>query len=235
LAVPRGPVHDTFVAQASSSCQSTPGQSSPRALRPGALHVAPGHRDLFELAGYRIQRLAALRAALAIRLVELVDLVDDGQTGVAHAARAWDGAPAERRARPPARAASRSMHRDLFVEQRRVHGGLLEDWLVDAGTGVSAPIQRLRYIRWRRGGTRYELLTNVLAVARLSEGQTGRRSRAMGARDSLCRRSTRPDRLAHPAPRDHRTTRPGAFASSLLFRPRSLLHLGLQGFGRAAA
>jgi hypothetical protein len=27
---------------------------------------------------------------------------------------------------------------------------------------------QVRYIRWRRGGTRYELLTNVLAPARLS-------------------------------------------------------------------
>jgi hypothetical protein len=54
------------------------------------------------------------------------------------------------------------------LRKRRIHGGLLEDWLVDAGTGVSAPIQRLRFIRWRRGGTRYEVLTNVLAPARLS-------------------------------------------------------------------
>jgi len=54
------------------------------------------------------------------------------------------------------------------LRKRRIHGGLLEDWLVDAGLGVSAPTQRLRFIRWRRGGTRYELLTNVLAPARLS-------------------------------------------------------------------
>jgi len=54
------------------------------------------------------------------------------------------------------------------VHKRRIHGGLLEDWLVHAGTGVSAPTQRLRCIRWRRGGTRYELLTNVLAPGRLS-------------------------------------------------------------------
>src|SRR5438093_1420608 len=46
--------------------------------------------------------------------------------------------------------------------------GLLEDWLVRAGTGASAPRQVLRYIRWRRGGTRDEVLTNVLAPARLS-------------------------------------------------------------------
>ena len=61
-----------------------------------------------------------------------------------------------------------SRHKVQRLRKRRIHGGLLEDWLVDAGTGVSAPVQRLRYIRWRRGGTRYELLTNVLAPARLS-------------------------------------------------------------------
>ncbi|MGH2524033.1 MAG: transposase, partial [Anaerolineales bacterium] len=54
------------------------------------------------------------------------------------------------------------------LRKRRIHGGLLEDWVVRAGTGVSAPAQRLRYIRWRRGGTRYEVLTNVLAPGRLS-------------------------------------------------------------------
>jgi hypothetical protein len=54
------------------------------------------------------------------------------------------------------------------LRKRRIHGGLLEDWLVHAGTGVSAPRQLLRFVRWRRGGTRYELLTNVLAPARLS-------------------------------------------------------------------
>src|SRR3989442_1342503 len=55
-----------------------------------------------------------------------------------------------------------SLHKVQRLRKRRVHGGLLEDWVGDAGTGVSAPIQRLRYIRWRRGGTRYELLTNML-------------------------------------------------------------------------
>ena len=61
-----------------------------------------------------------------------------------------------------------SLHKVQRLRKRRIQGGLLEDWLVDAGTGVSAPTQRLRYIRWRRGGTRYELLTNVLIPARLS-------------------------------------------------------------------
>src|SRR5207249_194647 len=54
------------------------------------------------------------------------------------------------------------------LRKRRIHGGLLEDWVVRAGTGATAPRQVLRYIRWRRGGTRYEVLTNVLAPTRLS-------------------------------------------------------------------
>jgi len=54
------------------------------------------------------------------------------------------------------------------LRRRRVQGGVLEDWLVRAGSGVSAPAQTLRYVRWRRGGTRYEVLTNVLTPARLS-------------------------------------------------------------------
>ncbi len=61
-----------------------------------------------------------------------------------------------------------SLHKLQRLRKRRIHGGLLEDWLVRAGTGASAPRQVLRYIRWRRGGTRYEVLTNVLAPARLS-------------------------------------------------------------------
>jgi hypothetical protein len=51
---------------------------------------------------------------------------------------------------------------------RRAHqGGRLEEWLVAAGSGVSAPVQTLRYIRWRQGRTTYELLTNVLDAQRL--------------------------------------------------------------------
>src|SRR5438094_203449 len=61
-----------------------------------------------------------------------------------------------------------SLHKLQRLRKRRIHGGQLEDWLVRAGTGASAPRQVLRYIRWRRGGTRYEVLTNVLAPARLS-------------------------------------------------------------------
>ena len=54
------------------------------------------------------------------------------------------------------------------LRKRRHLGGCLEDWLVHAGSGVSAPAQTLRWIRWRRGRTRYELLTNVLDPARLT-------------------------------------------------------------------
>ena len=54
------------------------------------------------------------------------------------------------------------------LRKRRIHGGLLEDWVVRAGTGATAPRQVLRYTRWRRRGTRYEVLTNVLAPTRLT-------------------------------------------------------------------
>ena len=57
------------------------------------------------------------------------------------------------------------------LSKRRHAGGCLEDWLVRAGTGASAPPQLVRYIRWRHGGTRYELLTNVLAPARLAAAE----------------------------------------------------------------
>jgi len=61
-----------------------------------------------------------------------------------------------------------SLRKVQRLRKRRIHGGLLEDWLVDAGCGATVPRQRLRHIRWRRGGTRYEVLTNVLAPGRLS-------------------------------------------------------------------
>jgi len=60
------------------------------------------------------------------------------------------------------------LHKIARVRKRRLHGGVLEDWRVLAGSGRSAPPQELRYLRWRRGRTRYELLTNVLEPARLS-------------------------------------------------------------------
>jgi hypothetical protein len=52
--------------------------------------------------------------------------------------------------------------------KRHHEGGRLEDWLVQAGSGATAPVQALRYIRWRRGRSRYELLSNVLDPAWLS-------------------------------------------------------------------
>jgi hypothetical protein len=57
------------------------------------------------------------------------------------------------------------------LRKRRHLGGCLEDWLVQAGSGVSAPAQTLRWIRWRRGQTRYELLTNVLDPERLAASE----------------------------------------------------------------
>lgn len=60
------------------------------------------------------------------------------------------------------------LHKLQRLRKRRHADGVLEDWLVRAGTGGSAPAQLLRYIRWRRGGTRYEVLTNVLAPTRLA-------------------------------------------------------------------
>ena len=47
----------------------------------------------------------------------------------------------------------------------------LEDWLVDAGTGATAPRCRLRYLRLRCGRKTYELLTNVLDPARLGAAE----------------------------------------------------------------
>jgi hypothetical protein len=51
--------------------------------------------------------------------------------------------------------------------KRRVDGGTLEDWIVTAGSGATAPPQRLRYIRYKQGKKVYELLTNVLDPQRL--------------------------------------------------------------------
>lgn len=52
--------------------------------------------------------------------------------------------------------------------KRRYRGGRLEEWLVQAGSGQRVAVQSLRYICWRQGSTRYELLTNVLDSGRLS-------------------------------------------------------------------
>ncbi len=50
----------------------------------------------------------------------------------------------------------------------RWNGGRLTEVLVEAGCGVSAPIQRLRWIRWKKGSRIYDVLTNVLEPQRLS-------------------------------------------------------------------
>ena len=65
-------------------------------------------------------------------------------------------------------------HRQLSLRKlerrrkRRYRGGRLEEWLVEAGSGQRVAVQSLRYICWRQGDTRYELLTNVLESSRLS-------------------------------------------------------------------
>jgi hypothetical protein len=59
--------------------------------------------------------------------------------------------------------------RGVEVLSRRAHeGGVLEDRLVDAGSGQGVAPQRLRLITWRKGRTKRELLTNVLDPAKLS-------------------------------------------------------------------
>jgi hypothetical protein len=57
------------------------------------------------------------------------------------------------------------------LSKRRHQGGCLEDWLVRAGSGTTAPAQTLRYIRWRCRGARYELLTNVFPRPRLTAAE----------------------------------------------------------------
>ena len=54
------------------------------------------------------------------------------------------------------------------LRKRRTGGGRIVEGRVEAGSGVSAPSQRLRRIRFPRGSTAYELLTNVLEPERLS-------------------------------------------------------------------
>src|SRR5438094_209337 len=73
-----------------------------------------------------------------------------------------------------------SLHKLQRLRKRRIHGGQLEDWLVRAGTGASAPRQMLRYIRWRCGWPR----------ARAPRRSDGRRSNSR--RRSSIPRSPRP-------------------------------------------
>ena len=61
-----------------------------------------------------------------------------------------------------------SLHKLERLRKRRFLGGALEDWLVRAGAGGPVPAQTVRYIRWRRGRLRYEILTTVVSPARLA-------------------------------------------------------------------
>lgn len=54
------------------------------------------------------------------------------------------------------------------LSSRSTAGGRLEDWLIDLGTSWRTETQRLRCIRWTKGGKSLELLTNVLDPERLS-------------------------------------------------------------------
>ena len=53
------------------------------------------------------------------------------------------------------------------LSRRRIGAGVLEDWLVDAGSGQTAPVQRLRWLRYRISGVTLESLTNVLDPRKL--------------------------------------------------------------------
>jgi len=55
-----------------------------------------------------------------------------------------------------------SWHKLRRLSRQRVDGGVLEDWLVEVGSGATAPKQRVRLIRFRRAKVLYELFTNVL-------------------------------------------------------------------------
>lgn len=54
------------------------------------------------------------------------------------------------------------------LRQKRYRGGILREWRVCAGSGLSAPAQSLRLIRFKQGRKVYELLTNVLDPTRLT-------------------------------------------------------------------
>lgn len=61
-----------------------------------------------------------------------------------------------------------SMKKLQLLGRRRVNGGVLEDWLIELGSGQTAAKQRVRYVRFRKGKVVYELLTNVLDPQKLS-------------------------------------------------------------------
>jgi len=106
-------------------------------------------RALLRRVGHRQQQ--QVRAGLLVGLGGLLCRID----GVAML---WVGATAS--AIEPAELERR--------RTRRCPGGRLEERLVHARSGQRVAVQSLRYICWRQGSTRYELLTNVLDSRRLS-------------------------------------------------------------------
>jgi hypothetical protein len=60
------------------------------------------------------------------------------------------------------------VRRKKLLRKKRYRGGLLQDWLVSAGSGQTVPVQTLRLIRFKHGRKVYELLTNVLDLKRLT-------------------------------------------------------------------
>lgn len=54
------------------------------------------------------------------------------------------------------------------LSRQRVDGGVLEDWEVLAGASTADGPRRLRWIRWQKGKTVREVVTNVLDPARLA-------------------------------------------------------------------
>src|SRR5256712_14216735 len=56
-----------------------------------------------------------------------------------------------------------SLHKLQRLRKRRIHGGLLEDWLVRAGTGGSVPGPVLLYVCWGPACAGSEMLTHLLA------------------------------------------------------------------------
>jgi len=61
-----------------------------------------------------------------------------------------------------------SLKKQRRLGLRRCDGGVLEDWIVQAGSGQTAAPQTLRWVRYRRDGRTYEVLTNVLDPTHLT-------------------------------------------------------------------
>jgi len=60
------------------------------------------------------------------------------------------------------------MVKERLLSSRKAAGGRLEEWIVEIGVSRNSEPQRVRWIRWRKGSTSLELLTNVLDPAMLS-------------------------------------------------------------------